>query len=83
MSRSQSRLNGSVVELKFVEKSRGHSIEGVRHFSESLTRYFLIAVFSVKLYFGKGLRNWTFTNFSAKRILLSLWKIIPEDRASS
>ena len=38
MSRSQSRLNGSVVELKFVEKSRGHSIEGVRYFSESLLR---------------------------------------------
>ena len=38
MSRSLLRLNGSVVELKFVEKSIGHSIEGVRHFSDSLLR---------------------------------------------
>ena len=34
MSSSQLRLNGSFVELKFLEKSRGHSIEAVCHFSD-------------------------------------------------
>ena len=42
------RLNGSVVELKFVEKPRGHSIEGDRHFADSLfTVVCLLVLFAV------------------------------------